>query len=138
MQPVGNAEEKGVMGICYRLSNGFLVIARIPGINGNFSLSCSSEELSSYSSYPARVDRDKRKKLSGFRVLRLEYIPPGLASSEMMDVRDLQQIYKESFMPEPLHTAQGTQLQLAHRWLCCCVSLGPSRWSCVLGCLSLF
>lgn len=63
------------MCICYRLSNGSLVIARIQGINGNFSLSCSSETLSSYSSSQAQVDRHKRMKLSGFRVLSLERIP---------------------------------------------------------------
>lgn len=63
------------MCICCRASNGFLVIARIQGSNGNFSLSCSSEMLSSNSHSQAWVDRDKRMKLSGFRVLRLECIP---------------------------------------------------------------
>lgn len=126
------------MGICYRLSNGFLVIARIQGINGNFSLSCSSEVLSSYSSSLARVDRGKRMKLSGFKVLRLEYIPLDLQAVKWWVWEICSRFTRSPFMPEPLYKPQGTQLQLAHRWQCCWISLGPSKWSCILGCLSLY
>lgn len=137
VQPVGNAEERGLMGICCRLSNGFLVIARIQGINGNFSLSCSSEVLSSYSSSLAWVDRDKRMKLSGFRVLRLEYIPLDLQAVKWWMWEICSRFTRSPFMPEPLHQPQGTQLQLAHHWQCCWISPGLSRWSCILGSLSL-
>ena len=113
--------------ICYRLSNGFLVIARIQGINGNLGLSCSSEMLSSYSSSQARVDRDKRMKLSGFRVLRLECIPLDLHTVKWRMWEVCSSFTGNPFMPETLHKPHGTLFQQAHHWWCWQMSPGPSR-----------